>query len=174
MNRIDVRRLQREGFLKDGMAYDWAWKDDHGNVTSSIGMRIHGGGVQFDYRMGEHRVSQHVSTTATACNYGGDRVWFICPHCNRRCAIVYISRKLACRTCQRLKYPSQSDDETDASWRRQRKLAAKLGGADYWRKPKGMHQNTFDRIQGEIIEEESRRDFLLYAKWRHLFGNERS
>jgi len=176
MNCIDVRRLQRDGCLKDGMAYDWAWKDDQGNVTSSISMRIHGGGVQFDYRMGEHRVSQHVSTTATACNYGGNRVWFICPHCNRRCAHVYISRKLACRNCQRLKYPSQSDDETDASWRRQCKLAAKIGAKhNEWawkQKPKGMHQSTFQRIRGEIIEEETQREALLVARWRSMFGKE--
>lgn len=172
MNRIDVRRLQRDGYLKDGMAYDWAWKDDQGNITSSVGMQVYGGGVQFDYRMGEHKVSQRVAITATACNYGGNRVWFICPYCTRRCAHVYISRRLACRTCHRLKYPSQSDDETDASWRRQRKLEAKLGGGDYWRKPKGMHQSTFERIRGEIIEEDSRREALLVAKWRSMFGKE--
>ncbi len=176
MNRIDVRRLQRDGYLKDGMAYDWAWKDDQGNVTSSISMRIHGGGVRFDYRMGEHRVSQHVSTTATACHYGGDRVWFICPCCNRRCAHVYIGRQVACRTCHRLKYQSQSDDLTDATWRKQRKLGAKIGsdGTDWaWtQKPKGMHQSTFQHIRGELIELESTRERHLMARWRHLFGKE--
>lgn len=170
---MDVRRLQRDGLLKDGMAYGWTWKDDSGNETASISVRIEGGGVRLMYRIGgEHDVSEHVRLIETACNYGGGRMWFVCPYCGRRCALVYIGRQVACRKCLKLRYPSQSDDDTDALWRKQRKLEAKLGGADYWRKPKGMHQTTFDRIRREIIELESKRDWLLVAKYRGMFGRE--
>lgn len=170
---MDVRRLQREDCLKEGMAYSWLWKDDTGEEVASIGVRVEGGGVRFTYQItGEHHVNELVRLTETACNYGGGRMWFVCPYCARRCALVYIGRQVACRKCLKLKYPSQSDDETNASWRRQRKLEAKLGGADYWRKPKGMHQTTFQRIREEIIEEESQREALLVAGWRRMFGNE--
>lgn len=174
---MDVRRLQREGLLNDGAAYGWTWKDDNGKETASISVRVEGGGVRFLYRVGgEHDVNEHVRLAETACNYGGGRMWFVCPCCGRRCALVYIGRQVACRKCFKLKYPSQSDDETDASWRKQRKLAAKIDsdGTDWVRtqKPKGMHQSTFQRIRRKIIEEDSRREALLVAKWRHLFGNE--
>lgn len=168
---MDVRRLQRDGLLKDGAAYGWYWKDDTGKEIASISVRVEGTGVRFMYRIGgEHEVNQFVPLTKTACNYGGGRMWFVCPYCARRCALVYIGRQVACRKCLRLKYPSQSDDETYASWRRQRKLEAKLGGADYWRKPKGMHQSTFDRIHSAIIGEESRREAFLVAEFQRRFS----
>lgn len=174
---MDVRRLQREGLLKDGAAYGWSWKDDAGNETASIGVQVEGGGVRFTYTIGgEHDVNELVRLTQTACNYGGGRMWFVCSYCAGRCALVYIGRQVACRKCLKLKYPSQSDDETDASWRRQRKMAAKIGAdGNNWlwkQKPKGMHQSTFQRIRGEIIEEESRRDMLLVTKYRRMFGSQ--
>lgn len=169
---MDVRRLQREGLLKDGAAYGWTWKDDGGREVASIGVRVEGGGVRFTYQItGEHHVNEHVMIATTACNYGGGRMWFVCPYCRRRCALVYIGSQVACRKCLKLRYPSQSDDDTDALWRKQRKLEAKLGGADYWCKPKGMHQTTFDRIRRETIELESKRDWLLVAKYRGMFGS---
>lgn len=168
---MDVRRLQRDGLLKDNTSCSWHWKDDSGTVMASIGMRVHGGGIQFDYCLNdEHHISEHVKITTTACNYGGERVWFICPCCNGRCAIVYLSRQVGCRTCQNLRYPSQSEDETDATWRKQRKLEEKLGGSGYWRKPKGMHQTTFSHMHRQIIALESKRVELLVAGYRHLFG----
>src|SRR5690606_13988438 len=169
--------LQREDCLKEGMAYNWLWKDDTGKEVASIGVQVEAGGVRFTYQItGEHHVNELVRLTETACNYGGGRMWFVCPYCSRRCALVYIGRQVACRKCLKLKYPSQSDDETDASWRRQRKMAAKIGAdGNEWlwkQKPKGMHQNTFQRIREEIIEEESQREALLVARWRRMFGNE--
>lgn len=175
---MDVRRLQREGLLKDGAAYGWTWKDaDTDEETASIGVRVEGEAVRFVYQIGgEHDVNELVRLTRTTCNYGGGRMWFVCPYCSRRCALVYIGRQVACRKCLKLKYPSQSDDETDASWRRQRKLAAKIGAdGNEWlwkQKPKGMHQNTLQRIRGEIIEEESRREALLVARWCSMFGSQ--
>jgi len=170
---VDVRRLQRDGLLADGRAFSRHWRDDAGNETASIGLRVHDGGVRFNYRLNDEvNIDQHVRLTTTACNYGGERVWFICPYCVQRCALVYISRQVACRKCLRLKYPSQSDDVTDATWRKQRKLEARLGGADYWRKPKGMHQSTFDRIREQIAEQETIRNADLVLKFRRMFGHD--
>ncbi|PLC51433.1 hypothetical protein CR159_04240 [Pollutimonas subterranea] len=169
---MDVRRLQRDGLLKDNTAYSWYWKDASGTVMAAIDVRALRGGVQFDYRLNdEHEVSECVQTTTTACNYGGERIWFVCPCCDRRCAIVYLSRQVACRTCQKFRYPSQSEDETDATWREQRILEEKLGGSGYWKKPKGMHQVTFNRMHSRIIALESKRVQLLGASYRHLFGD---
>jgi hypothetical protein len=47
-------------------------------------------------------------------------------------------------------------------WRRQRKVERKLvDGTDEWngwKKPKGMHQQTFDRLRNQVWELEMRRD----------------
>jgi len=56
-----------------------------------------------------------VSITTTACNYGGVRLWFICPGCKngiacrRRCRKLYLSARghvFACRVCHELTYES--------------------------------------------------------------------
>lgn len=43
--------------------------------------------------------------------YGGERFWWICPMCGRRCGILYrhpIDQQIACRKCLRLKYRSNA------------------------------------------------------------------
>lgn len=55
-----------------------------------------------------------VSITTTHCNYGGVRLWFICPGwkngiaCRRRCQKLYLPRghAFACRVCHELTYES--------------------------------------------------------------------
>lgn len=99
-------------------------------------------------------------------------MWFVCSYCSQRCALIYLGKQVACRKCLQLRYPSQADDEMDASWRRQYKLEEKLGGRSWWRKPKGMHQRTFDRIRMGILEEDFRREALLVAECRRFFGKD--
>lgn len=45
------------------------------------------------------------------CNYGGWRFWFICPECEQRCRILYLTSiqdlDFACRICHNLTYRSQ-------------------------------------------------------------------
>ena len=169
MRTVDVRRLAREKLLYDGASFGWEWKDEQGKKQASIWIRVQGGGVLFEYTLnGKHDVKDVARLTGTPCNYGGTRQWFACPCCGGRCAVLYLGERVACRKCYQLQYPSQSDDVTDATWRKQRKLEAKLGGANYWRKPKGMHQATFDRIRAEIIDLEAKREEYMIVKWGHL------
>jgi endogenous inhibitor of DNA gyrase (YacG/DUF329 family) len=170
---IDVRRLQRDDLLKEGMVYGWLWRDKNAEELASINVQIVNGAVRFSYRTGsDYDVKVLVGLTETACNYGGLRKWFICPYCSQRCALLYLGRQVACRKCLKLKYPSQSDDQMDASWRRQYKLEEKLGGRGRWRKPKGMHQSTFDSIRMKILEEDLRREVLLVRQCRRFFGKD--
>jgi len=50
---------------------------------------------------------QTIQITTTKCNYGGERVWFLCPSCNKRVGTIY-RRPLAglflCRHCLNLTY----------------------------------------------------------------------
>ena len=74
--------------------------------------------------------------------------------------------RYACRRCSRVTYLSQCEDETGRLWRKQRKIERKLAGhsAGEWNgvdKPKGMHQQTFDRLRRQIGEMEMRKDDLF-------------
>lgn len=49
MRQVDVRRLQRDGYLNPGMAYGWEWKRD-GAAVASINLAVQAGSVTFTYR----------------------------------------------------------------------------------------------------------------------------
>ena len=113
-----------------------------------------------------------IPSSDTPCNDGGARPWFLCPSCGRRCAVVYFGApggRYACRHCARVGYLSQCEDEMGRLWRRQRKVERKLAGGagewNGWQKPKGMHQQTFDRLRGQIWELEIRKDELFEAQF---------
>lgn len=53
---------------------------------------------------------QMIPITQTECNYGGERVWFVCPTCNRRVGTLYrkpLGILFLCRNCQNLTYQLQ-------------------------------------------------------------------
>lgn len=51
--------------------------------------------------------NQTVKLVQTSCNYGGHRVWFTCPNCQKRVGVFYkkpFSDLFLCRFCQDLVY----------------------------------------------------------------------
>lgn len=109
-------------------------------------------------------------TDTTQAGYGV-RHWYLCPHCCKRTAKLYISSKtLACRGCFGLHYASQSEDRLGRMrmmLRRQR--YAIWGNTEQTRnltislylfpKPKGMRWETFDRKVARLMRYEE-------AYWR--------
>lgn len=159
--QIDVRRWQREGMLAPGRAGGWAWRDaDTGRQTASIGYRSEAGAVVLDYTLNGEPIQQRVLIEHTVCNYGGARAWFGCPRCGRRVAVLYLRNNgFACRRCQLVAYGSQSDDEMSRTWRKQRKVEAKLS-ADLQR-PAGMHWTTYERLLDVVEDCQHRRNNAL-------------
>jgi len=50
---------------------------------------------------------QFIELTKSKCNYGGDRVWFLCPACSRRVGTLYrrpLNHLFLCRNCNNLTY----------------------------------------------------------------------
>jgi len=50
---------------------------------------------------------QLVELTQTKCNYGGDRVWFLCPTSKHRVGALYrkpLANEFLCRHCNNLTY----------------------------------------------------------------------
>lgn len=105
--------------------------------------------------------SRHVilPLVATRPGFGGARWWFICPRCGRRVGIVYfcrwhgVSGDWACRRCHGLAYDSQWDTRRRRADRRWLQALWRAGGT--WgerspRRPKGMHQHTYEKCMAEL------------------------
>lgn len=154
---LDVRKLKRNNCLTPEKCFSWQWSTG-GNVRSSIGATVHENHLLLQYRYKEtEAVEQKIYFTFTPCNYAGKRVWFSCPFCGRRCAVIYSCGKyFACRICCNLTYRTSNETPTDRRARRANKLRKRIGATPGVLnhlpifKPKGMHQLTWDRIMNEI------------------------
>jgi hypothetical protein len=119
---VDVRYLHREGLLKQGSWFSLRWSRA-GRETGSIRCAVIGNEkpervlLVYRHRSGPGRewedVKESVPLTWTACNFGGERMWFICPGagCGRRVAVLYgPGRYFLCRHCYDLVYESQGEN----------------------------------------------------------------
>lgn len=111
------------------------------------------------------------------CRFGGFRPWFLCPDCRRRCGHLYLLRELPkCRRCGQLAYPSQSQDAFDRSWRRTRKLEARIGCEDFMTKvpikPKHMRWQTFSECVRSLRREQALRNAIFVGWGKRLDGLE--
>lgn len=179
---FDVRQIARKGLLRPG-AFSWHWSRD-GESVGSVGVRVAGDPERVSlsyqwtpYNSEPRTVECSLWIVRTPCNYGGSRPWFRCPSCGRRCGVVYYGAPggcFACRHCVRVSYFSQCDDVMGRLWRRQRKVERKLAGGagewNGWQKPKGMHQNTFDRLVELVNVIEQEKDAQFAAKMLPLLA----
>ena len=168
---MDVRYLHRNGLLKSGGWFSLRWSRA-GRQTGSIRGVVEGEKrpeqVTLLYRHksglgGEWEdVREPVELAWTACNFGGERPWFICPGagCGRRVAVLYgPGRYFLCRHCYDLSYESQREHKTHRALRRAQKIRQRLGGSAnmmeaFPEKPKGMHHDTYMRMFWEHHEAE--------------------
>ena len=52
--------------------------------------------------------NQEVKLTTTKTRFGGDRLWFVCPKCQKRVGSLYNSgTKIGCRNCLNISYMGQ-------------------------------------------------------------------
>lgn len=160
---IDVRRLQRDGLLAPGRFFTWNWLRN-GETISSIQVRTEADMLTLIYRHqnrgGPWRPMEYpVGLKWTDCTVGGRRAWFHCPAkgCRRRVALLYIGASgiFACRHCNQLAYACQRESADDRAARRADNIRQRLGwepgilNGRGWRKPKGMHWRTFERLTRE-------------------------
>jgi hypothetical protein len=164
---IDVRYLHCNGLLKPGHNFSLRWSRA-GRQTSSIGGVANRDQVTLLYR---HRrglgdewkdVKETVSLTWTACNFGGERPWFICPRtgCGRRVAVLYgPGRYFLCRHCYDLVYESQRENGMYRALHKAQAIRERLRGSanmmePFPERPKGMHWSTYNRLWWEHHEAE--------------------
>jgi hypothetical protein len=171
--KLDVRWLNRIGALQPGaVAYpSWTCRGEpSGNIVTR--MDANGGSLILDYATrvpGETEWTpwtEAVALESTPCHYGGERVWFLCPGCHTRRAVLFsVSGIFRCRRCHGLAYSSTREDAHERSIRRCQALQKRLGGGGYgvpiWHipsKPKGMHWTTYERLVREFRHELHRQD----------------
>ena len=58
------------------------------------------------------QVEATLSFAEMAGRFGGRRMWFLCPCCQRPCRVLYGSWRIACRRCHGLRYRSQSEGQS--------------------------------------------------------------
>lgn len=167
---FDIRQIARRGLLDAGNCFAWHWSSG-GDPVGSVSVRVESDRVILSYQRTSDGESQQVECGLwmERCNGGyGSRRMFVCPRCGKRCAVVYFAGNyFACRKCLRLAYLSEAEDSMSRLWRKQRRIERRLAGEagewDGWRKPKGMHQVTFDRLRGKIDQIEQAKDRAFVA-----------
>lgn len=163
---IDARRWAREGILPGPRSGGWGWWSE-GEQTGSIEYASDAHTVMLSYTLDGEPMRQRVPVLSTACTYGGRRYWFGCPRCGRRIAVLYLRNLgFGCRRCCRIAYASQSEDAMGRAWRRQAKTERRLD--EDWRRPKGMHLTTYERLLATIMDCEERREAALIVFARRL------
>jgi len=115
--RIDMKNFARDVDLTVfGTGYTY-WKSSFGK-EDRIGWEVNPEhSVRLIYTVtratGEKKSHNYeVLIETTPCNYGGDRWWFLCPICFRRCRIIYQppgQSVFACRICHDLSYRSRQE-----------------------------------------------------------------
>jgi hypothetical protein len=163
---LDVRYLQRNGYLHPGSSSSQRWSC-RGEPSGSINMTAWDGHVTLSYSTRDRGIEKwehkeySVSLEWTPCNYGGERAWFRCPtsKCGRRVAILYGGAVFACRRCHNLAYDSQSEARHGRMLTKTQAIRVKLGGSpgladDFPPKPKGMHWRTYHRLRQKADEAE--------------------
>jgi hypothetical protein len=168
--RLDVRDFARRRLLH-GASFGWQWRSgEAGAVRASISVTTSPGRMTLDYVADKVPMVETLRISSTACHFGGSRVWFHCPRCSRRVAVLFLrSRRFVCRPCGGIAYASQSEDEFGRGWRRQSRLEARL--RENWQRPKGMHWATYERLLAAIWDCEEKRDAALLefvGKWGDL------
>ena len=88
----------------------------------------------------------------TPLNFGGNRVWWTCPHCNERAGLLYWqAQRWQCRKCAGLVHESTRQGPDSLAFSRVNKIRQKLGFgggllSPMGGKPRGMHWTTYNRL----------------------------
>lgn len=150
---IDIREMKRDGLL-ELLRFDGEFQWHLAGFERPVSFTAAGNGIMICHRDRLNCWIEYlIPVEHTDCHIKGSRPWFSCPECGRRAALLYskLAGKFACRKCQRLAYPSQSEAVGDRAHRAanniRRRLGWKVGTANpEGDKPKWMHWSTFEKL----------------------------
>ena len=175
--RIELRYLRKRGMLRPGYCGSLSWNLG-GEPAGNIRFRMFESGmeVNYRYRAGSddwRDVSEYIPFAFTPQHLGGERRWFRCLRCRRRCAVLYGGTHYRCRKCWNLAYQSQHEAPHSRALSQAQKFRLRLGGSpctddEFPERPKGMHHRTYARLRarGEALDEWSERMLVtMLGQW---------
>lgn len=77
-----------------------------------------------------HFEGERIVTTWTSMHFGGHRQWFLCPSCDRRCAVIYSiggGSLWGCRICMDGRYACEHKSPQDRRFQKAFKIRKRLG-----------------------------------------------
>jgi hypothetical protein len=157
---IDLATLRRWRMLKPGSLRFIRFG---GKERDCVWALAHADGVSFIRRRPDGALGKlFVSFVFTTTAFNGQRPWFCCPGCGRRCRCLYGADSLRCRICLGLKYASQSEQPHWRSLRRADAIRQRLGGEavgvskPFPDKPKRMRWKTYATLRHKDYQLRSR------------------
>ena len=175
VKRIDIRYLNKQGLLNPNRTGKLSWNIG-GEPSGNINYTMYEDTMTLNFKWQRYgcedwqSVKQTICFDRTPCNYGGERKWFLCPHCHTRVAVLYgADVEFSCRHCYRLSYSSQGEDYMDRMMRKSNKISAKLLEDEngYFDKPKGMHWRTYNNLILDFQSADNQANNALIARFRH-------
>lgn len=168
---ISVFDLRRQNLLTPSQMWggSWYWRDacsgrERGSINFELNLQIVPAYIQLHYfqvtENGERKMLRYpVRMQKSACHYGGERWWFICPslangRCGgRRVAKLYLapsSSYFACRHCHNLTYRSSQESDKSIAILKQMETAAlweamKCGDVDFNKGLKALPTNLLGK-----------------------------
>ena len=127
---IDIRTLERvrKGFLSEGCSWNWRWWNGDGREVGVIHVDVQLSRIVLRYDVlgpgGKwDPIEDSISLDQTIA-LGRKRLWFRCPSCGKRVAILYLAKYyFRCRLCLGLVYRSQKVTPRQRALRRMRETA---------------------------------------------------
>jgi hypothetical protein len=157
--QLDVRDWHRAYALEPGDAGNW-----HLQRATTIAYRVEANVLWLSHALTGRLIQQQVGLSRTACNFGGTRPWFGCPHCDKRVAVLYLHRAsgFGCRVCVSVTFASQREDKSARSWRAQSKIESRLGV--HSARPLRMRLSTYTAMLLRLAKCEESRSSAM-AEW---------
>ena len=154
LDALDLAWLRRQGAQEPGCRGSVSWTDGSGD-RRSVRYLLCQAGLYLTRPDSPPAASEFIPIVTLPAPFGGERHWFKCPRCSRRCRIIYRAPSFRCRTCAgaqyRSKYESPAVNLSNARWRLRDKMIPSLkptshSGLDekFPAKPKGMHWSTYN------------------------------
>ena len=78
-----------------------------------------------------HRIDEVIPIVTTPTPFGGQRHWFACPGCSRRCRLIYGGSHFRCRHCHGARYSSQYESLPLRISRRRWRIQTQAGTAGW-------------------------------------------
>ena len=131
-----------------------------------------GAHVTLGFLHGSKAEPQAINLDYTPITYGGQRPWFLCPTCNRRCVILYHAGAFACRICLGLVYQVHYLCPEEKTQKRIGRLRRKLGADEFSDSPvperkKYRHHAVHEKLLSDLDAEEFRYlvEFAKGIRW---------